>query len=141
MKRLYGILAMIGLLLSGVFVSCDLERSENGDLDGIWKLQELDSLATGKHVDTSSSSLAFAVQAHLLQLNGGGKMVLCRFEHKADSLILYDPYINHKTPVEDVKVLKPYGFTGLRQAFLIEKLNSKRMVLKTDELRMWFEKY
>lgn len=141
MRRLYNILTVIGLLMSAFLASCDLERSDNGDLDGIWKLQEIDSLATGKHVDTSSSSLAFAVQAHLLQLNGGGKMVLCRFEHKADSLVVYDPYIDHKTPVEDVKVLKPYGFTGLRQAFLIEKLNSKRMVLKTEDLRMWFEKY
>ena len=141
MKRLYYILTVIGLMVSGLFISCDLERSENGDLDGIWKLQEIDSLATGKHVDTSSSSLAFAVQAHLIQLNGGGKMVLCRFEHKADSLVIFDPYINHKTPLEDVNVLKPYGFMGLRQAFLIEKLTGKRMILKTDELRMWFEKY
>lgn len=132
---------LVGILLVGLLGSCDLEKSDNGDLDGIWKLQELDSLSTGKHVDTSSSSLAFVVQAHLLQLNGGGKMVLCRFERKVDSLVLYDPYINHKTPVEDVKVLKPYGFTGLRQAFFIEKLNSKKMVLKTDELKMWFEKY
>lgn len=132
---------LVGILLVGLFASCDLERSDNGDLDGIWKLQEIDSISTEKHVDTSSSNLAFVVQAHLLQLNGGGKMVLCRFEHKADSLILYDPYVYHKTPVEDINVLKPYGFTGLRQAFLIEKLNSKKMILKTDELRMWFEKY
>ncbi len=136
-KRLLFLLTGAALLLT----ACDLEHYDNGALDGLWKLQAVDTLSNGKHTDTSNTAVTFAIQAKLLQLSGGSYSVLCRFSHEGDSLVVYDPYIFHNTPATDPSYLIPYGFTGLRQAFRIEQITRKKMVLRTDALRLRFEKY
>ena len=140
MKRLiYLLLACLSV------VSCDLYRSDNGDLDGIWKLQQMDSLQTNRSQDLSESNLSYSVSTDLLQLRGGKTSVLCRFKHTADSLVIYNPYRpgaeGQDVPLEDVSLLLPYGISNLRQAFHIDELNSGRMVLSTWEIKLHFQKY
>ncbi len=146
MKRLIiFLLTGVALLLS----ACELEHVDNGHLDGLWKLQAVDTLSNGKRTDTSSFGITYAVQAKLFQLRGGQYSALCRFSYQGDSLVVYDPYSHHNTsetelnntPITEPERLAPYGFSSLRQTFHIEQLTGKRMVLRTEALRLWFEKY
>ena len=131
------------MALAVMFTSCDLDTFDNGDLEGMWKVQGIDSLTNGRYVDKSQTQMAFAVQKMLLQLSGAGATVLCRFEHKGDSLVVYDPRKpgSNNPPVETVDALRPYSFTSLRMSFHIDLLNGKRMILRTDDLKLYFEKY
>lgn len=139
MKKVFYMLIATAFALT----ACELERSDNGDLDGIWKMQGLDSLATGKFVDKSNGQTAYLVQKNLLQLEGAGSTILCRFEHKGDSLIIYDPRTSdfNNNPITDIAPLRNYGINSLRQSFHIDALSGSRMILKSDELRLYFEKY
>ena len=47
MKRMIYLIAAISLVLS----SCTLETSDNGDFDGFWHLERVDTLATGNYLD------------------------------------------------------------------------------------------
>lgn len=50
-----GVAAVAGLLMAlGSLSSCTLESSDNGDLDGYWHLESIDTLATGKTGDYSN---------------------------------------------------------------------------------------
>lgn len=126
-------------------VSCDLYQSDNGDLDGMWKLQQIDSLQTNHFKDLSESNLTYSILTDLLQLRDGKTSILCRFKHTADSLVVYHPYCRgsegQDVPLENVSLLLPYGISDLHQAFHIDILNSGRMVLSTHEIRLHFQKY
>ena len=41
------ILCIVPVLLLMSLTSCEIETSENGDLDGYWHLEQVDTLATG----------------------------------------------------------------------------------------------
>ncbi len=47
MKRMIYLIAAISLVLS----SCTLETSDNGDFDGFWHLERVDTLATGNYLN------------------------------------------------------------------------------------------
>lgn len=51
MKHFLFFIIGIGLLLT----SCDIETSDNGDLDGYWHLVRVDTLATGVSSDLSET--------------------------------------------------------------------------------------
>ena len=74
MRKLTYIIATA--LVAGA-TSCDIEHIDNGKLDGLWKLQALDSLSNQVTVDMSRSNLSYAIQGNLLQLG----RVYFRFDH------------------------------------------------------------
>ena len=41
------IIAWIWALGVSVLAGCDIETSDNGDLDGMWRLESVDTLASG----------------------------------------------------------------------------------------------
>ena len=45
MKKIIGILFFAVLVFT--LSSCEIETSQNGDLDGFWHLEQVDTLATG----------------------------------------------------------------------------------------------
>ena len=139
MNKIAYLMTLAALICAG----CELDTSDSGRFEGLWKMQGVDSLANGKHVDMTQSQVAYAFQSKLLQLRGGGASVFCRFEQKGDSLILSDPRKagSNNPPVESLDVLRPYGFTAFRMPFHIDLLNGKRMILSSDEVRLHFDKY
>ena len=141
MRKLFYIL----MAMTFTFTACELETSGNGDLDGLWKMQGIDSLASGSFVDMSQRQVAYSVQMNLLQLSGIDidSSVFCRFEHKGDSLIIYDPRAKDtiNSSITNIEVLRPYGITRMPMPFHIDALSGSRMILKSDELRLYFEKY
>ena len=138
MRKLTYIIATA--LVAGA-TSCDIEHIDNGKLDGLWKLQALDSLSNQVTVDMSRSNLSYAIQGNLLQLG----RVYFRFDHQGDSLILHDPYVNSFDVSETliaISLVTPFGINNIpREAFYVDELSRSKMVLRSEFLRLHFEKY
>ena len=138
MRKLTYIIATA--LVAGA-TSCDIEHIDNGKLDGLWKLQVIDSLSNHVSVDMSRSNLSYAIQGNLLQLG----RVYFRFDHQGDSLILHDPYVNSFDVSEtliDISLVTPFGINNIpREAFYVDELSRSKMVLRSEFLRLHFEKY
>ena len=138
MRKLTYIIATA--LVAGA-TSCDIEHIDNGKLDGLWKLQALDSLSNQVTVDMSRSNLSYAIQGNLLQLG----RVYFRFDHQGDSLILHDPYVNSfdvSETLTDSSLVTPFGINNIpREAFDVDELSRSKMVLRSEFLRLHFEKY
>lgn len=139
MRKIFYILMAMTFTLT----ACELETSGNGDLDGLWKMQGIDSLSSGSFVDMSQRQVAYSVQMNLLQLSGIGSSVFCRFEHKGDSLIIYDPRAKDSINpyITNIEVLRPYGITRMPMPFHVDALSGSRMILSSDSIRLYFEKY
>lgn len=141
------VLIGMGTLLS----SCDLERSDNGELDGYWHLVGVDTLETGGHLDLSQQKIFWAVQAKLIHLSGSSEEFYLRFRQTDDSVVVNQPYLDNghqdngtdggDIPVSDASVLAPYGILHLEEPFQKEKLTGSRMILKSTALRLDFRKF
>lgn len=137
------------LLLAVVsLASCDLETSDNGDLDGMWHLRAVDTLSTGCTCDMTDGDIYWNVQANLLVLEDKSdtyKDIVVRFNLANDTLRLYSPQIFYRAGNEDtivdISLLKPYGLDSTDQSFAVERLDGSRMTLASDSLRMYFKKF
>lgn len=136
------------LIVSSLFtlIGCDIEMSDNGDLDGLWQLRSVDTLSTGASGDMRESGVYWAFQFDLMEaqmVNEDG--IFFRFTLTADSLLLYDPYIDERDSSDialtDPTILYPYGIHALDEGFAVLSLSSSAMQLQCDELRLTFRKY
>lgn len=130
-------------LFCTLFTACELETSDNGDLDGFWHLVEVDTLATGGVKDLHQSKMFWAFQMNLLQFTGSGRY-FARFSHENGQLIVnqpqsYDSKKGHQ-PITDVSVLAPLGLNDLEVQFSIEYLSGSSMILNDGTLRLQFTK-
>ena len=69
MKKL--IIFVFGLCL--LATACELETSKNGDLDGLWQLKTVDTLASGHSADMRQSQTWWAIQGKMLQMHDSVK--------------------------------------------------------------------
>ena len=146
MRKIFYLLA-----LSIMLVSCELETSGNGSLDGYWQMSQVDTLATGGVADTRESFIYWGVQGKLLQIRYSENDVylseglLFRFENNNSILTLSSPFVHHlyetDEPIDDVEILKPFGIYRLEEKFAIEQLDDKCMVLTNDVVRLHFRRY
>ena len=145
MKRFFYILSLVSLLL---MTACDVETSDNGDLDGFWYLQRMESLANS-NVDVSTISnqrIFWSVQSSLVQLwNLEDQPIICQFTHEKGVLTLSNPCLFDRssgdTPITDVDMLKPYGINEIPATFQVVSLNSENMILESPVLRLYFKKH
>jgi hypothetical protein len=142
MRKLLFAFGFISALLAG----CDVESSDNGDMDGFWVLERVDSLSNNAICDYSDHHISWSFQYKLLQLsNGYDKTIICQFEKGNDRLSLKDPCIFDRTwgdtPVTDVEVLKPYGINSINENFKVKNLNSGDMILESSVLRLYLKKH
>lgn len=145
MKRHIGI--VFAAACTFFLYSCELETSDNGDLDGMWHLVRVDTLSTSGVRQMEQEKIYWLFQFKLLQLDDkSGKLdnLLMRFEHNGDVLKLYDPYIYDRTngdkPLTDTSLLAPFGVNALEESFTVESLQGDKMVLRTEKLRLRFRK-
>lgn len=136
------------LLLPLAFTSCELETSDNGKLDGLWHLERVDTLATGKSCDLSGQLLFWAVQMKLLNVNDRNyklSSAFFRFEHSNGTLRLYEPYwddrMNGDPAIDDPSLIAPYGINSLDERYGVERLTGSEMVLRTEKLRLVFKRF
>ena len=142
--------------LSLSMTSCDLETSDNGELDGLWQLASVDTLATDGHTDLRERNVCWAVQGKLLELKRADIWYICKFSNENGFLTLGtlhfverdagDPEVvdDNSDELDDkykLEALRPYGINALEESFRIEKLNSSTMVLESTLLRLNFRKY
>ena len=132
--------------------SCNIEFSNNGDLDGLWQLAAVDTLATDGHTDLRESNVGWAFQGQLLELKRANTWYICKFTH-ADGMLtlgtlhfvernLEDPEIKDDSEAEyNLEALRPYGVNALGETFKVVTLTSSTMVLESAILRLHFRKY
>ncbi|MFA4047370.1 lipocalin-like domain-containing protein [Prevotella sp. PCHR] len=137
------------ILFAGIlpFVSCELETSDNGDLDGFWHLVRIDTLDTQGTCDMKQERIFWSFQKNLLHVDdktGMNSSILLRFNHSSGSLTLSDPYIYDRgagdIKLEDVSLLYPFGINSLTETFDVESLSSSRMTIASPVLRLSFKK-
>lgn len=146
MKRCY-INIVIAFVVALMFGSCEIQTLDNGDLDGMWHLTRVDTLATSATTDMAGERIYWSFQARLLQLDDKAwiyQSLLTRFEHSGQTLRVYDPYIydreNGDKPLDDVTLLSPYGISALDETYTIESLSGSKMILVSGTLRLYFKK-
>jgi hypothetical protein len=146
MKRRF--IYVIGALL--LLTGCEFHASENGDLDGLWQLTQVDTLTTGGVEDMRYSQVSWAFQGHLMEMRKPLLFtyegdILARFDHTRDSLVVYDCYISKRDmgdiPVTKPEDLYPYGLRRLTERFRVMVLNDSRMTLRSDSLQLYFRRY
>ncbi|MCK8622849.1 lipocalin-like domain-containing protein [Prevotella sp. E13-27] len=145
-KIIYMLFAMV------LMTSCDLETSDNGDLDGFWQLAQLDSLTTSGDVksttDMRHSGWYWCVQHKLLEIrdcNDASHNIFFRFEKTSNTLRLYSPISDNRaisdSIVSNPNTLKPLGIQSLDETMTIEQMTSEKMVLNNRVLRFHLRKY
>lgn len=140
---------IIGLLLAiAAFSACDIEHSNNGNLDGYWQLTQLDTIATGGSADMKESAIYWAVQHNLLEIKNVNDLlrnVFFRFEQSEATLRIYNPISDNKVISDSVVTspvtLQPFGIQHLDETLAIEQLTSSHMTLRNELFRFHFRKY
>ena len=125
MKKIIGVLSLAVMMLT--LSSCEVETSQNGDLDGFWHLEQVDTLATG----------------------GTCRGFYLRFEQTSDSLLITSVYRNkwHEDYGGDVLLtemndsLRSCGINHLNEHFAKEVMTGGKMQLKSKTLRLRFRKF
>lgn len=136
-------IVLVGLLLT----SCDIETSNNGDLDGFWQLQSVDTLSNNVSVDMKSQGVFWGVQKDLVEVRkykGYSYNVYFKFDYNGNSLRLYSPYKDDRDEqdkvITDIILLRPLGVNALDESFTIEQLDDK-LVISSSSLRLHFRRY
>lgn len=150
-----------GVLCGCVFTnmtlsSCTVETSDNGDFDGFWHLERVDTLATGGVLDMSHQRVFWGVQLRLLSCRNAGLEgthgYYFRFRQTSDSIVLYSPYKDNwhqdrgddggDIPCYEINdELRSYGINNLEEPFYKEKMTGGKMILKSKTLRLYFKKF
>lgn len=151
-KRLFNtILATIALT---TLASCEIETSGNGDFDGFWHLERIDTLATGGTLDLSKKRVFWGVQYKLISVydidKEGTFGYYLRFKQTSDQIVTHTPYKNNwhqdvenggDHPIDDPTQLAPYGINNLEEEFVKEKLDGGQMILRSKTLRLKFKRF
>ncbi len=151
-KRLFNtILATIALT---TLASCEIETSDNGDFDGFWHLERVDTLATGGTLDLSKKRVFWGVHYKLISVydidKEGTFGYYLRFKQTSDQIVTHTPYKNNwhqdvenggDHPIDDPTQLAPYGINNLEEEFVKEKLNGGQMILRSKTLRLKFKRF
>ena len=132
-----------------VLSGCDnFHSSDNGALDGFWQLTNVDSLHNGISNDVRETQVFWTVQADLLEIRDLSLQhidVFFRFEHRGDELRLSNPVADNRqisdSLITDVNTILPYGLSHLTETLKILRLDSKKMTLQSERLRMYFRRY
>ena len=115
MKKFYlYIIIGIGLMLT----ACDMERSDNGDLDGFWQMtSKIDKSAKCGAVDMRDSGITWSFQEKLLELHDVKKVhqdIIGDFVHQGGTLSVSRFYFVDRDKgdvrIDDpISYLVPYG--------------------------------
>ncbi len=136
--------------------SCTIETSDNGDFDGYWHLEKVDTLATNGVCDLSQRRIFWGVQFKLIACKDVDRDGLhghyFRFRQTSDSIIVHTPFKDNwhqdqGTNGGDIPItvmndsIRTYGINNLEEPFLKEKLKGDRMILRSKTLRLYFTKF
>ena len=136
------------LLACLLVASCELERSDNGNLDGFWQLTDIDSLSLGRSVDVHERGVFWAVQMRLLEVSSlemDMQGVVFHFQHEGGALRLLEPHVNNRgvedTAIVSRETLLPYAIDELEPSYQVEQLDGRHMALRKGDVRLRFRRY
>lgn len=147
----YIIMTFIGIIVC--LMSCTVESSDNGKLDGFWHLEEVDTLTTGGKNNLSDKRIFWGVQNKLISIKDyDTESFYCRFQQTSDSLIMSSPYINHwhqdqgddggDIPMKEISDnLRRCGINHMEEHFCKVRLTGGDMILANKEYRLRFRKF
>lgn len=125
--------ALLALMMS---FSCR-RASDNGKLDGYWKIYEIYYIADGTTVSPESRFLA--IQLELIQLeshDGASNLTgILSYSKGADSFSV--DFATNPSPQQ----LFEFGFSSPQSVVHIDKADGKKLVLSTDIARISCRKY
>ena len=147
-KKTTAVLFAFAMLLSLTLISCDLDTSSNGKLDGYWRVVSIDTVETGGTMHLDDRLIFWAVQNKLLQFYDRElktRSYILRFEKINSKWRLYEPRY-HKAQSEDIDVENPeamkiYGMWNTDQTYEILSLGSDKMILESEGIRLNFKRY
>ena len=144
-------------LTAAAFWACsNFETSGNGAFDGLWQLEQVDTLATGGITDMHDELIFWAVQHRLIELRSpkmtadGSSLVrlsvFYHFKRSGDTLqFLADPYpvldLRPEDPNAELRQVQAYGFSRFDEKFTVLRLDDDHMTLESKLFRMYFRKY
>ena len=158
MKR-YRVFHIAFVVLIGTFVmlfsSCEMETSKNGDLDGYWHLESIDTLENGGTCDFSARKVFWGIEHKLILIKdlevGPFDGFYMRFNQTGDSLLIPKAYRknqNYHEGDDDAPIsaevtndLRYYGINNLPEGFAKEALSGSKMILRSKTLRLKFKKF
>lgn len=133
------------VLLSALFITSCGKTPINGDLDGMWHLRSIETLADNTVEDVKEKRIYYAIQLKLItlrQIDGDVPQYVGRFNHTGDSLILRDFRVylqeDKEATAED---LETFGLHGTTSRFGVKALNSKKMILRSEDSELTFKKF
>ena len=146
MRKVYFsiVCSIVAVACSLFFTACDMETSDNGNLDGLWQLTAVDTLSTKGHRDMRETNTSWNIQGKLLQLRKTNFIFVCHFSKEGDILKLGPLFLNNhhdEPPVEDLFPVRPMGVNEKEERFSIVTLTSSTMTLQSATLKLSFRKY
>ena len=143
MRRLFFLFSIVCL---AALSACDIESSGNGDLDGYWRLEQVDSLNGRQGVAYADKQIFWSFQHDLIELsNLHDNSIIYRLKEENRVLLLEQPCMFDRadgdTSITDLEILRPYGVNALQEQFRIVSLESEVLVLESPVLRLSFRKY
>jgi len=127
------------------FSSCTLETSNNGKLDGMWLMTNIDTLATGGSADVRESLITWSFQVKLMQLRHPNNRMVFHFLHENNQLILMDAVIDDRMsgdrPVTDNETMQRVGLTQPKDTFIVLNLTNNDLNIANKQYRFRFRKY
>lgn len=132
-----------------LLISCGdlLEHSQNGKLDGYWKLTTIDTLTTGGQKDVREQSLFMAVQGKIMMLNNrdNGAEFIFQFNNSNGHLKIFDARQSNRTTgdplLTDPEAIRPFGFNNLEEDFTVDEFTSGKLVINDGSFRLHFIKF
>lgn len=129
--------------------ACDIETSDNGDLDGFWLLSTVDTIGTGGRAMVEESVLTWSFQGRILELRQPGKgiakNIICQFSHEGDSLHITHPYVLDRSKqdvmIDQPELLRPYGIGHTDEHYRVLGLDGGSMTLRNEEIVLKFRKF
>lgn len=145
-KIIYSILAACTLAWT---TSCG-DYDINGDLDGMWHLRTVETLADNSVENVKEQCVYYSVQQNLISVKRlykpnsteQYKQHIGRFIHTGDSLILHDFRVfQNESIIATDSVLHPFYLDGTVSRYAIKQLNSDKMVLRSQHRELIFKKF
>lgn len=145
MKRFY--IYIIGVVL--LLVGCDVETSNNGNLDGFWQMTQMVDKQVNTIYDMCNSGLTWSFQGEMLELRDVKKIhqdIIGDFSYQGGTLSVNHLYIVDRdkgdVSIDDpITYLVPYGIGRLQDQFQVLELSSDQMILESADFLLRFRKY
>lgn len=132
---------LLSFLLLLATTACE-KASINGKLDGRWQLMSI-SYANG--TTENCDRIYYSIQLHLIEISNKGNnpcTFIGRFSYK-DNEVTISEFRNRGNEQEfaSLSELSQFGLNRPITTFLVEKVTSKQLILKSDYATLTFRKF